>query len=97
MPAADADKRIDELEQKLKDILHELEKLRRERKEGAAGSPMGSGAPAPDQVRNFERLYTNTTNAAAQELARAMAEKAAAERAAAEAEKKASRGQSEKA
>ena len=40
-PAADADKRIDELEQKLKDILNELEKLRHERKEGAAPAPMG--------------------------------------------------------
>ncbi len=90
-PAADADKRIDELEQKLKGILNELEKLRRERKEGApqggAGAPAGAGAPVLNQVPYLERLLTNATDAAA--MARAMAEKAAADRAAADEARKA--------
>ncbi len=93
-PAADADKRIDELERKLKGILDELERLRRERKEGGPHSGGGAapapGAPALNQVPYFERWIYATEAAKAQEqMARAMAERAAAERAAAEQEKKA--------
>ena len=58
------------------------------RRAARKAAPVRRRGPAP-VLNQVERLYTNATNAAAQEFARAMGEKAAAERAVAEAEKKA--------
>ncbi len=59
---ADADKRIDELEKKLKSILDEVEQLRRERKPGDA-PPLHSYGPTPlEQLPIIGRLYTKTAS-----------------------------------
>ncbi|HVS39937.1 MAG TPA: M56 family metallopeptidase, partial [Gemmataceae bacterium] len=50
-PATDADKRLDELEKKLKSILQEVEQLRQERKPGAS---QGEATP-PDGGRRIRR------------------------------------------
>jgi beta-lactamase regulating signal transducer with metallopeptidase domain len=57
-PAADADKRIDELEMKLKSIMDEVEKLRHERKPDAPREDrLHSYGPAPlDQIPYIRRL-----------------------------------------
>ena len=68
---ADGDKRIDELEMKLKSILEEVEKLRHERKpaapEGGAGAPAGSPPPVVTKVPYLDRLFINVNTEAAQE------------------------------
>ena len=84
-PAAESDKRIDDLEQRLKSILDEVEKLRRERKDAAPGKgggtpPPGGAAPALDKVPHLDRLFTNT-NASAQEQLKALAAQFQAEEA----------------
>ena len=58
-PPGDADKRLDELERKLKGILEEVEQLRQQRKPGA---PESEAAPS-DKVQAF-RLYFKDESAA---------------------------------
>jgi hypothetical protein len=75
--AADTDKRIDELEMKLKSILDEVEKLRHERKPGAPEtsqeSPLHSYGPTPlEKVPYIGRLFMKV-GPAAEDQAKALA------------------------
>jgi hypothetical protein len=69
-PSSDADKRIDELERKLKAILDEVEQLRHERRESpkpdADGKPLHSYGPAPVEFVPYIELFKKSGPAGAE-------------------------------